>query len=247
MGLEGDPGKWIVVALIACAHLTFLIFRRSHGKFTWKSFGSAIVVCWLAGCCCFLPITWTVGTHNQTAWQMLPMLCGVFLASRASTLEYRVGAAFAGILATVAIISFGSYVASTPEYIGGQPRWTILGDGPSPAQVADNFLEESDKKVIPKGYITTTTVSSKTPKRVPVYNRTSPVPLWHSAISGIYGRSHRFYRLWTPGGNPKAADAGALLVPVGTPPGKESETGVEINSEEWRDALFEVDSTIHID
>jgi hypothetical protein len=226
VGISDDFGKWIVVALVACVQLTILIWRKSTFPFAWKNLIPGMITLVCTGWCCVSSVVGRV-----TPWVSgVPVLCGLLLSSRTRSTNLRVGSALAGLMAALITSSFVGSLIASGEYVGPEPYWA---DGDAVQDAVWDLHHMPKDQHLPAGYVSAVPEDGKLlPTKVGPFVLNRPVPFWHSAITGLYGKKPEAYRLWLPDRETGLKDA--ILVPEGTPPGKELSRGISTDSYEDR-------------
>lgn len=196
-----DPGLWVVVAMVAIVHFTWIGIRYFGAPFRFGHLAigvlSALIGFLLCGGALF-PVR--PNTHPSPLIFLVPILCGLILAARSRTPGMAIGVVAATFFVGHCLDMAVSNLA-TPTY------------GVSQAEF--HRISESIGAIghpIPRGFLSAADIPGQ-PR--PVYSE--PVSAWYSPLTGISSSETHPYRIWTPGGNPGEAAKRLRLVPDGVP------------------------------
>jgi|GEM_PF-2101143 len=218
-----NPIIWILVAMVACLHATYLIARKLNGPTHWVRLWVIVV---LPCVICFNGLT---GFSDLSGIFLVATLCGAFLAVRAQTTMSAVlvfaGFLFAGIIGSCVVRGWSdgdTYAGADPDwetrfsrshpndYFGGRPPFTVQ----TPLQAMSNVWaviqadkesagnKRHDSKIKP-GFLDEQD-EIKFNKGPFVF--IEPIPQWYSWFTGLYLPRRHIFRISTPGG---AADFAA--------------------------------------
>jgi hypothetical protein len=221
MGEFGDPGKWILVALVASIHVTRCIARRSPHHFQLRGLLPAIAL---------LVALDAWGGWYGMAWSgapafldspsvvfYIPLACGLYLACRNRNQWVSLGYALAGFLVFAqvksAVDEFGKSAPYGMMNLAG-PSWDLNDRSRTIPDVLRNIRNLPANQALPSGYVDAMSIGQKVgispkPIRMPI-----ATILWHTPITTLESYRVMNYRLWIPGGSPEYAASHSQLVPL---------------------------------
>jgi hypothetical protein len=203
-----DPGVWMIVALVACLHVTILLGRRFGGPPRWRG------LWWLV----FLPFSTCLAEGSNTFELLAFVICvgsASYLSVRLANAKARTASVVGAILLVIVLGMSSSVLASTSDYMIGPARWDDADWGETPEQVVYDLnvaYDNANETFGEAGYLDESRFSWLGVSPRGPFTRAFPERLWHTEITGFSRRKTTSYALWVPRGLIKTAIKHARLV-----------------------------------
>ncbi|AIE84233.1 hypothetical protein [Fimbriimonas ginsengisoli] len=196
-----DPGLWVVIAMVAIVHFTWIGVRRFGSPFRlgYLAIGLLTTLIGLLMCGAGL-FSSSPPAHPSPLIFIVPLLSGLTWAACARTPGMAIGAVaiafFAGHCLNLVVTSL-----ATPTYGVSQAEFRSISES---VAAIDH--------PIPRGFLS--------PEEIPgqaTLTYSEPATAWYSPLTGITSSQIHRYRIWTPGGTPAEAAKRLRLVPDDAP------------------------------